>query len=119
MAELIKPWLLERKMDPSLMDHYPEHSWVAIEDEMIAAGGLCIDLPMAAVVGLVTNPSAPSDSRSLAIDLITLKIIQKAKVLGAKQILAWTGNEGILKRSFDHGFRVLPETMMILDLMGE
>lgn len=118
MSDEIKSWLTSRFLDPSMVDDYPEDTWVSIHGtKLIAAAALGkSNTPLAFLFGLVTNPVADSELRHLSIDALTKQILKTSRYLGFKQVLAWTKDSGVLKRSFDHGFNPIHQIMMGIDL---
>lgn len=116
-ADEIKSWLKARFLDSSMVDDYPEDTWVSVHGaDLIAAAALGkSDTPMSFIVGMVTNPSAEAVLRNLSIDALTKQIIQKSKYLGFKQLFAWTENPSILKRSFEYGFKPINQIMIALE----
>lgn len=66
--------------------------------------------------GLVTDPNAESSQRNQCLDLLVSQLIKTAKELELKGIIAWSKDEFTLLRSYRHGFKKLPETVIALDL---
>lgn len=69
--------------------------------------------------GLVTDPNAESSQRNQALDLLVSQLIKTAKELELKGIIAWTREDVVLMRSYRHGFKKLPETVIALDLSSQ
>lgn len=55
---------------------------------------------------VVSNPHSPWEKRSLAIDLLIAKLLERAKELGMEAVLSMTSNSGLLKRYERAGFIV-------------
>jgi hypothetical protein len=67
--------------------------------------------------GLITNPSKSSQIRDDSLNLIMRELINVAKnELQLKAILATSKDEHTIIRAFNHGFRLMPETFMCLNL---
>lgn len=117
----IEEWLSHREMNPALGEDLPSHSYVAVLDDfpVAAAGLLKSDSEDAFLMGLITNPSAGNYLRSEAIDELTEYIIQKSKRLGFKRLFAWSSHESVIERSKLHGFEVMNQVMIGLDLRGD
>lgn len=117
----IDAWLSHREMSPSLGDDLPAHSYLAVQDEKIlgAAGLLKTDGQDAFLMGLITNPEEEIFLRSEAIDSLTQYIIRKSKCLGFRRLFSWSRNEGVIERSKKHGFEIIPQVMIGLDLRGK
>lgn len=108
-------------MDKKLAEDFPEESFLAVHDELpIAAAGLLkTDGADAFLMGLITNPIAMNSLRSDAIDALTSHIVQRAEYLGFKRLFSWSKNDGVIERSKKHGFEMLNQVMIGLDLKGE
>lgn len=116
----VKKWLKDYGLDEALIHDYGDHSWVSVHgNDLVSAIGLKFLGSTAVLVGLITNPEAHSELRHHSINALTRKVIEAAKQKGSLELLAWTTNEGILNRSFEHGFKVLPQIMIRRDLRGE
>ena len=66
--------------------------------------------------GLITDSLADSTQRNAGLDLITTQIIDIAKELKLKGIIAWSKDYFTLIRASRHGFVQLPQTVIALDL---
>ncbi len=119
-VDTIKSWLRSHQLDELLVAEYCVGSFVSMHGkDLIAAASLRFIGSTAILMDLITNPEASSELRHHSIDALTVKIIDEAKSFGASELLAWTKDEDVLKRSFGHGFKVIPQTMIGLDLKGE
>lgn len=121
MSDAVKSWLSQRSLNCSAIDEYPEDTWMAMhENEFIACGSLVkTNTTVAFLHGLTTNPKSVPMLRHLAIDEIVKKIIKTAQYLGFKTLFAWTEDSGILKRSFEYGFKPINQIMIGVDLKGD
>lgn len=68
--------------------------------------------------GLTTNPSKSSEERSLGIDLVVGALVEKAKNLGVKSVMAYTVEYSVLLRMFSVGFKQCPHILIGLKLDG-
>lgn len=66
--------------------------------------------------GLITNPDINADLRNEALDLISTALIDDAKALNAKGIIAWSSDEMTLLRSKRHGFNATDDQLIFLSL---
>lgn len=119
-VEDVVGWLKERDMTISITEDIPSLGVVAIADTnvKIAAGFLRLTdgNKTAWLEGLTTNPKESSQQRSRAIDLVVEGLIQKARDLGIKNIMAYTVEYSIILRSFAHGFKQCPHVLIGLQL---
>lgn len=112
--EAVSAWLKARGLEYG-PDDMPKLGYVAYErGEPIACAFLRnMEGTCAMFDGLCTNPDAPGDMRSYAIDLLVEKVIKEAKHLGYKGILAFTVDYSTLMRSQKFGFRVQPHVFIV------
>lgn len=118
-TEEVGRWLIARAQKPPLENEFPAIGYMAFErGEPIAVaflrnveGGLAAHLD-----GLATNPDAPSDMRSEAIDLVVEKIMDTAKKCHYKAVFAYSVDTGTIMRSKKFGFRVLPHVLIVSNL---
>lgn len=99
-------------------DSIPETGMVVLErGTPIAAGFLrrC-EGDVAIFDGLVTDPNADSSQRNQALDALVLALIDKAKELKLKGIIAWTRDKNTLMRGLKHGFVSETSTVLALNL---
>lgn len=116
-ANIMKQWLKQRNLSEELAEQMPDNSYMAVSGhELIAVAGLDIGKTIAILMGMTTNPNSSFKKRSYAIDLLTQKISDRAKDLGYKVLFAWTDKRGILRRSFNHGFKSLSQIMIMKEL---
>lgn len=71
------------------------------------------------VDGLCTNPSASKENRFEACDRLTERILNKAKGIGMKHVLAWSTDTNTLIRSAKHGFMQSQYSLLTRDLSIE
>lgn len=116
--KLVQEWIIQRDGDHKDAKDLPSVGFVSYDDELPVAiaflrrseGGYAL------LDGLVTNPNASSHQRHFGIDLAIQQIIDFARKGGIKKVLAYSVDEGTLKRSVFHGFIKLPHTLIGLDL---
>lgn len=83
----------------------------------IAAGFLRrVEGGYAQMDGLTSNPHFGSKIRHLGINLVVNSLISDAKDLELKGILAFTEDQGILKRSESFGFKQVNQTLIAMPL---
>jgi len=111
-------WLSARDCYLPHHSEIPKIGFVAYEGKDMVAMGFIrrVEGNYGQLDGLVSNPDMPPKLRSQAIDLVTQKIIEKAKSLKIKTLVAFTKDKNTLVRSFSHGFGQLPDTMIGIDL---
>lgn len=117
--KFLNSWLKERGHKELERFSLPPIGVVVLEEETpIAVCFLrrCEGL-LGIIDGLATNPAAASALRHEAIDTAVRVIIEQARIYGITALVAWSKDAGTLVRAFDrHGFRQLPDTMIIKDL---
>lgn len=69
--------------------------------------------------GLTTNPRILGDLRHVAIDALVVELKKKALEFGVRHLLAWSVDEGTLKRSQRHGFAKMPDTLIAASLIDD
>lgn len=117
-ADHLRSWLRARDKSEQIIDGLPAYGAIAFDGaEPIAAAFLRrAENEYGIFDGLITKPTADKKLRHIALDLVVENVIQKAKELGLKTIVAWTSDTGTLERSDRHGFKKLADTMIALDL---
>lgn len=115
---ILHEWLSLRGVDVKDEDIAP-YGWIAfVKDEPIGVAFLRRTDHIAYLEGMTTNPNQSSRNRHLAMDSLTVTIIDWAKEVGIKSLIAYTVNEGIIERANKWGFRNTPHTLMVLNLGG-
>lgn len=117
----IKFLLLARDMQSDSLDTLPAEGFVAFnEGTPVAAGflrkcegGYCL------IDSLISNPNEPSAIRNKALDSISMACVELAKAHKFKHIIAFTVDKNVILRSEKHGFRLLPHSIIGLDLISE
>lgn len=102
-----------------MAEDLPEIGFIAFDaQEPIAVGFLRkMEGPYAMIDSFISNPLVLSMmTRVHAIDLITQELIQKAKQLEIRHLMAFCEYTGTLKRSYRHGFKKLSCAMIGLSL---
>jgi N-acetylglutamate synthase-like GNAT family acetyltransferase len=87
-------------------DELPGHTFCAVNDgEIVAIAGLRLaEGPMCLIDSMATNQKCEGFERYAAINALTKTILEKAKELGFKVIIATTKEETIEKIAIKHGF---------------
>lgn len=114
----INGWLKDRSRPEVDPYDVPDLGFVAnFKNRPIAAGFLRqVEGQNALFDSLVSNPGATAEFRHIALDMVVDGIIRAAKVKDIHQILAFSIDEGTLKRALRHNFVKLPHTVISLDL---
>lgn len=88
-----------------------------IDTDVVAFGFLrMVEGGFAQFDTLVTNPNYPSDTRHLAVSMLVQTIIDTAKLLKLKGLIAHTTDKTIISRAVETGFHVTPYTLIALPL---
>ena len=69
--------------------------------------------------GLTSNPDCSPEQRHVGNDLAIKTIIEAAKYLNIKHLVAFTADNSTLMRSIRHGFVEVPHTCVILDTFAK
>lgn len=113
----LRHWLQLRGFGPELVADLPQLGYIV---DNVAAGFIAnAEFKFGIMDSFVTNPAATSEDRNEALTAIIERLIQDAKALGLKRLLAFSTDEGILKRQQHYGFAQLPNKLTILELKGE
>lgn len=117
---MIREWLLAHQMDLTRAAQLPSIGLIVFskKNEGIAAAFLrrIENCAVALLDGMITNPQMKSEDRNQALDVLTEAIISRAKKLGLKKLIATTHIENIVLRSLRHGFQVLAQTPIGIQL---
>ena len=94
------------------------HTFVAVDEgQVVAFAGMKMAEGTTCLFdGMASNPGFVGVLRNEALDLLTTKIFETAKDLGFKGIVAWTKDESILRRSERHGFKCIPQIVIVKEL---
>lgn len=98
-------------------DSLPEIGFVALdEDDRVVAMGFLrlVEGGFAQIDTLVSDGTRPSDVRHEAISAVVDSIINKAKTLELKGVIALTLDKSILMRAEAIGFHVVPQAVIAL-----
>ncbi len=109
----------KREMQRSNVSELPRIGYVCVHEggEFIAAGFLRrIEGNIGWFDGLISNPEATGVVRNEALDTIVESLVEHAKKLKIKRIIAHTVDESIEVRSKRHKFRSLPHKLIALNL---
>lgn len=103
-SEMLRYLFLQRRMDPGLAYEAPKAGYIVMDEFNfpVAAGFLrkC-EGNYAFIDGFITNPCHPPEIRNKALDLLTKRLVRRAK---GRKILAFTTDNCILTRAKKHGF---------------
>ena len=107
-----------RNISSDVADDLPEHGCVVTENGHIVAAAFIrpCGRNIAIFDGLISDPSQSAESRNEAQDLAISKMLEVAKELKLKGIIAWASEENTIMRAERHGFQQLPHSVMVLDL---
>lgn len=116
--KIINSWLRKRNLPTVPLRDLPEFGFVSCKDgkEIGMAflrrceGGLCI------FDSMITNPKESLFTRHLSIEMLIDKIKEKASELGNHKIIAFSIDNGTIKRSKKHGFKEQKHVVLSLAL---
>lgn len=116
-GQIIDGWLKARGKN-DVIPTLPAIGFIALDNgDAVAASFLRhVEGDYCLFDGLVTNPAMPPFKRHLGIEAVVKQLIVRAKELKLKKVLAYSLDEGTLKRSLHHGFKLLPHRLIVLDL---
>lgn len=99
-------------------ENLPGHTYGAfVGQDLVAIGALRMaEGPMCIFDSMATDQSVTGSIRNEALDALTKTILEKAKELGFKAIMAWTVNDSIMKRAAKHGFKTMPQILIVKEL---
>lgn len=108
----------ERKMDPELAKDLPEVGFIAFDDGIPVAAGFLrrVEGGYSLLDGLISNPNCRPWDRHVCIDLVVQELIKTAVARDDKKIVAYSEDISTINRSFVHGFKKLPHSLICLDL---
>lgn len=115
----IQSWLVDRDLPAELAEDMPWIGYlIEIKKRPIAAGFLrqIENSKLGLIEGFVTDPRAENTLRDQALDFLVEVLIQKAKKLKLKHLMAWTTVTSIVDRSLKHQFKKMPHQLIGLDL---
>lgn len=107
-------WCMLRNMSEHALTLLPEKGYLVYIDDIprasvflrLSEGGIGI------IDGLMTDPSASSAIRKVAIGRAVELVLSKAKQLELKAIFAWTHDKSVLKRAAENGFNATKNTLI-------
>jgi len=112
----LRYWLRVRGFDPELVRDVPQLGYVV---DNVAAGFIAnAEFMFGIMDSFITNPETEPLARHEALTLIIERLIADAKGLGLKRLLAFSTDDGILKRQQHHGFVQHQNKLAILDFGG-
>lgn len=118
-ASLISEWLVKRGLTVPKVEQYPKVGFIVRNhrEQPIAAGHLrMVEGGYAQLDGLVSNPDASPKDRNQALDLVVETLLNHAKQLGITEVISFTIDKSIEKRSTKHGFKAVPHRLIVVDL---
>lgn len=116
--ETLLYWLARHKAYLPGHDEMPAIGYMAYDGQQAIACGFLrkVEGGMGQLDGLCTNPEALPSKRHDAIDLVVNRILDEAKALGMRNLLAMSTDKSVLMRSQRHGFKSCPHTLIVVDL---
>lgn len=116
--EMAKTLIEARALNPSYLEDLPHVGAVVFDWEQVIAMAFIriVEGSFALFDGFITNPNQLPDFRSRALDLLTEYLIEKAKKMGLKKIIAFSNNANILERARRHGFVDVDLSLIALNL---
>lgn len=115
-------WFGLRRVAMRNLFELPERGVVAVDehDKPIAVAFLrAVEGNFAMLDGLTTDPLASSIDRHNAIEAVVDTLIHMAKKYGYSKLVAYSVDDGTLKRAKTHGFEAVPHSVITLDLQRE
>lgn len=108
------------RVPPSPKDEIPATGFVVLTEGVVAAFAFIrlVEGGFGQLDGLTSNPSLPGEIRSQAIDAVVERLINEAKVMKLKKLIAFSRDNNTLERSVKHGFSPMPHTLIALGLEG-
>lgn len=115
-ASTLAQWLTERGLDASVIDELPRIGYVAYHKGLpISAAFLRLmeGDSTSMVDSMVSDPKADAKLRDQANSLLTDRLIQEARVLGLKQVIALSIDPNTIERAKRHGFAIGAHTLLV------
>lgn len=114
-------WLLARGIPKEKEETLPKCGLVAYKDGMPVATAFLrkCEGDVAMLEALCTNPCATSSDRHTAIDALVCRIIDIANNSGINKLIAFSIDDGTIKRSLKHGFEQSPFSLIFKDLSAK
>ena len=107
-------WLEAHGLTRDLCNDLPNIGYMAFHDDSPVAVIFLrlVEGRMGIIDGLCTDPKARPDIRNRAIDLLVERVMERAKELEFKKVIAWSQDAHTLERSLKHGFERMPDSMI-------
>ncbi len=120
-APLVRGWLKARNLSEDLIENPPVIGLVCFHNEVPIACGFLrqVEGNLGLFDGLCTNPKMTSEVRHHALDFLVSEIINIARSMEMRCIMAWSVDNGTLSRSERHGFQRLKHQMISLNLNSD
>lgn len=121
MFELVQGLLLSQEyqgFDDITPEALPLCGYLATDSATVVAVGFLriVEGGYAQLDTLVTNGDLSSDMRHEGVAMVVNSLIERAKDLKLKGILAFTQDQGVLLRAAALGFKLVPQTIIALPL---
>lgn len=102
----IEKMLISRFMASYLIQDLPEHGLIALQDDTPIAVGFIrqIEGPYAMLDSYLSNSEADPEIRDRALNLITRKLLDWARIGGVRNVLAFSADPNTVLRAEAHGF---------------
>lgn len=96
----------------------PQIGYIATEGSIVVASGFLrqVEGRMALLDTLSTNKDCSPEMRHEGISAVVDALISRANQLELRYFLAFTVDDGIVKRAFDLGFNITNQRLIVLDL---
>lgn len=116
----MRAWLMKRGMNTTLADDLPRIGSIALDGNQPVCAGFLREMEGKYCMfdALISDPEAKPEKRNEALDLLTTRLVQRARNKKFKKIIATVLDKNTLMRSARFGFLETKETLIVLDLRG-
>lgn len=116
--EHVNQWLDERSMPLAPAEELPNVGFIAYKEGQPVAAAFLRNCEGGVGVfdSMITNPKTPLFTRHIAIEILIDKVMIYARENRVRRLLAFTTNDGILRRSKKRGFVQQPHSVISLML---
>ena len=117
--EFLLSWLRARNKGPEVADNLPAFGYIAYHHSRPVATAFLrqVEGNLGICEGLCTNPEASSNVRSIAIDSLIEQLIETAKAIDIKALIAWSQDKNTLERSVRHGFNKTADELLVFNIV--
>lgn len=114
LSACLKAW----GVDPQPEDEVPATGFVALIEGIPAAFAFIrlVEGGYGQLDGLTSNLDFPGDFRSEALNAVVERLIDQAKHMKLKGLMAYTRDKHTISRAMKFGFATIPQTLIALDL---